>query len=210
MVQEALAEAWEIMHIYFIRHGQTTGDIEDRYGGDYDDHLTERGRSQAEELAEKLKDKGIEAVLSSPLLRARETAEILAKRFGCAVTVKQHLKERSMYGALTGMKREEAKKLYPELVELVKNRMNTLPGAEMYEAFSNRIQLVVREMTKDIRYECIAVVFHGGPVKVLFRDVLKKGEIGDVADCGFAEIETEQNAFKVKVLEGIIMQNDGK
>ncbi len=185
------------------------GDIEDRYGGDYDDHLTELGRNQAEELGEKLKDKGIEAVLSSPLFRARETAEILAKRLGCAVMVKQHLKERNMYGILTGMKREEAKQLHPELVELVKDRMHTVAGAETYAEFSMRVQLVVREMTKDVRYECIAVVFHGGPMKVVFRDIMKKGEIGDVADCGFAECEVIGKDLVVTHLEGIVLK-DGK
>ena len=208
MVQEALAEAGEIMHIFFIRQGETTGDVENRYGGDYDDHLTDLGRSQAEELAEKLKDGGIEAVLSSPLLRARETAEIIAKRLECPVMMKQHLKERNMYGILTGMKREEAKKLHPELVEFVKDRMNTVAGAETYAEFSMRVQLVVREMVKDVRYECIAVVFHGGPMKVLFRDIIKKGEIGDVADCGFAECEAEGKEFVVKHLDGIVVKDE--
>ena len=198
-----------IMTIFFIRHGQTTGDVEDRYGGDYDDHLTELGRSQAEELAEKLKDKGIEAILSSPLARARETAEILVKRLECSGMVKQHLKERSYYGILTGMKKEEAKRLHPELVELVKNRMHTVAGTETYEEFSNRIQLVVREMSRDTRYECIAVVFHAGPMKVLFKDVMKKGEISDVADCGFAECEVMGKDLLVKHLEGVAF-NEGK
>jgi probable phosphoglycerate mutase len=168
------------MTIFFIRHGETTGDVENRYGGAYDDHLTERGRMQAEELAGKLSQKGIEVIFSSPFFRARETAEILAKKLGCEIMVKQHLRERSMYGVLTGMKREEAKKLYPDLVELVKDQMNTLPGAESYQDFSNRIQL-----------------------KVLFRDILKKGEIGDVADCGYVECEVERGNLKVNVLHGI-------
>ena len=36
------------MKIYLIRHGETTGDIEDRYGGDYDDHLSKNGKQQVE------------------------------------------------------------------------------------------------------------------------------------------------------------------
>lgn len=43
------------MKIYFCRHGQTTGDVEDRYGGNYDDRLTELGLNQSKELAKKLK-----------------------------------------------------------------------------------------------------------------------------------------------------------
>jgi len=48
------------MRIYLIRHGQTTGDLGDRYGGDYEDHLTEEGKKQSQKLANKLKNKNIE------------------------------------------------------------------------------------------------------------------------------------------------------
>ena len=54
------------MKIYLIRHGQTTGDLEDRYGGDYDDHLTEAGRKQSQRLAGKLASSGIEIIFCSP------------------------------------------------------------------------------------------------------------------------------------------------
>ena len=64
------------MKIFLIRHGETTGDIEDRYGGDYDDHLSEKGKQQSKELAEKLKNKGIELIFHSPRIRATETATI--------------------------------------------------------------------------------------------------------------------------------------
>lgn len=65
------------MKIYIVRHGQTTGDLEDRYGGDYDDHLTEEGEKQAMVLTDKLKDEGIQITMCSPLIRAQETAKIL-------------------------------------------------------------------------------------------------------------------------------------
>jgi len=42
------------MKIYLIRHGETTGDVEDRYGGSYDDHLTDKGRGQLEKTAKEL------------------------------------------------------------------------------------------------------------------------------------------------------------
>lgn len=48
------------MKIYLIRHGETTGDIEGRFGGDYDDHLTEQGKQQATTLGEQLKAAEIE------------------------------------------------------------------------------------------------------------------------------------------------------
>jgi len=67
------------MKIYLIRHGETTGDIEERFGGDYDDHLTQKGKAQAQNLAEQLQNKGIEKIFVSPKIRARETAEEVSK-----------------------------------------------------------------------------------------------------------------------------------
>ena len=65
------------MKILLIRHGETTGDLEDRYGGFYDDHLTERGRQQLTETAEKLKGVEVDIIFSSSLVRAQESAEIV-------------------------------------------------------------------------------------------------------------------------------------
>jgi broad specificity phosphatase PhoE len=73
------------MKIYLIRHGETTGDVEDRYGGDYDDHLTSKGKDQAKKLAEKIKDFGIERIFTSPRIRAKETSEILKGKLGVEV-----------------------------------------------------------------------------------------------------------------------------
>lgn len=42
------------MKIYLIRHGQTTGDVEDRYGGAYDDELTDKGKNEAPQISYKL------------------------------------------------------------------------------------------------------------------------------------------------------------
>ena len=66
------------MKIIFIRHGETTGDIENRYGGDYDDHLTEKGIEQAEQLAEELEAKHLEVLITSPMQHRREVIDQLA------------------------------------------------------------------------------------------------------------------------------------
>ena len=60
------------MRIYLIRHGQTTGDVEDRYGGDYDDHLTELGRNQSNDLGVKLQNLGIEIFLLAQRLEPKK------------------------------------------------------------------------------------------------------------------------------------------
>ena len=102
------------MKIYLIRHGETTGDIENRYGGDYDDHLSATGKVQCEGLVQKLKNKNIEIIYHSPRIRAKETAEILNKSLKVNIEPVTDLRERNNYGVLTGLVKTEAKAKHPE------------------------------------------------------------------------------------------------
>jgi broad specificity phosphatase PhoE len=68
--------------VYLARHGQTAYNLEGRFQGQLPVPLDETGRSQAGELAERAAERGFSALWSSPLLRARETAEIVAQRIG--------------------------------------------------------------------------------------------------------------------------------
>lgn len=183
------------MKIFFIRHGETTGDVENRYGGNYNDHLSEKGQEQSKSLARVLKNKGIEVIFSSPLIRAKEASQIIAEQANCKIIVETNLRERDQYGILTGMKKEEAKEKYPEQVELLKDRLNTIEEAESYEDFSKRIAETFKKLTNNSEHKTIAIVSHGGPFRVLFRDILKWGELKEIGDCAFVELEKKGDIF---------------
>lgn len=189
------------MKIYLCRHGQTTGDVEDRYGGDYDDHLTELGISQAQLLADSLTNRGIEKIFVSPLIRARETAEIIGKSLNLVPEVIKDLKERNRNGILTGMIKAEAKIKYPKHAEELKDYKNTIEGAENFEDFQTRIDRVFKEILQT-KEETIAVVSHGGPILTILRHI---GTAPDYAieDCGFAEIDSNNGVVKIVSLNGI-------
>jgi broad specificity phosphatase PhoE len=189
------------MKLYVCRHGQTTGDVEDRYGGDYDDRLTKLGRKQAGKLSKQLQDKNIEIIFSSSLIRAKETAEVLSKALSLEVVEMDNLKERNWFGILTGMVKSKAKKLHPELVEQSKNYMNTIDEAEGQESFSKRIHEALKEISqKD--HKVVAVVTHGGPIKAILRKI-KYAPDYKIEDCAFAELETADNKLNVVGLHGI-------
>jgi len=184
------------MKIFLCRHGQTIGDIEDRYGGDYDDSLTEQGISQVKGLANKLKGEGIEIIFSSPLKRAKETSEILSCFLGCAFDVVNGIKERNGYGVLTGMIRGEAKEKYPVEVGLLKDYRNTIEGAETYGHFTERIKKSFLNIAKQ-GFNNIVIVSHGGPIRCLFREFFKWGELKELGDCAFFEIMKGEDGFKL-------------
>lgn len=190
------------MKIFFIRHGETTGDVENRYGGAYDDHLSEKGREQSKRVALTLKPKGVEKIFASTLFRAQETARAIAAETGASIEPRDAIKERDQYGILTGMKKDEAKATHPELVEAVKDRLNTLDGAESYEDMSRRVMKGFDDILNS-GYKTVAVVTHGGPLRVLFRDYLKWGELKEIGDCSFVEFEVCGKDFSYLSSEGL-------
>jgi probable phosphoglycerate mutase len=71
-----------VSNIYLARHGQTAYNLERRFQGQQPVPLDDTGRAQAEDLAERAAGHGFTALWCSPLLRARETADIVARRIG--------------------------------------------------------------------------------------------------------------------------------
>jgi broad specificity phosphatase PhoE len=174
------------MKIYLIRHGETTGDIENRYGGSYDDHLTDRGREQLSQTAIQVADKDIEIIFHSPLTRARESAEIISEVINCPVEQWDGLEERH-YGVLTGLTKQEALDNYPEAVEAHKDPMNTDPEGESFEDFNNRV-VAVFEKIKEHPHNTIAILAHGGSIKRILT-YLGEPLPDSIADGGVIEVE---------------------
>jgi broad specificity phosphatase PhoE len=189
------------MKIFFIRHGQTTGDIEDRYGGDYDDHLTELGREQATRLTDSLINRNIDVLFVSPLIRAKETADIVNSKIKAEIISLPEIKERNHNGILSGLTRKEAMEKYPAEVEKVKNYKTTATKGEEYVDFAKRINTALDKI-KLTNKDIIGVLTHGGPIKYIYRDMLKIGEV-NITDCGYVQIETDGNNFKILEEKGI-------
>ena len=70
------------MKLYLTRHGQTDWNVQRKVCGQVEAHLTDLGRSQAAEMAEKVAETSVNLILTSPLERARDTARIVASRTG--------------------------------------------------------------------------------------------------------------------------------
>lgn len=180
------------MKIFLIRHGQTTGDIEDRYGGHYDDHLSEKGQHQAQELAKNLIGKGIEIIFCSSLIRARETAQYVANELNIEIKVISNIKEQNRYGILTGMIKSDAKEKYPNQVDLLSDRTKTVKEAESYEDFKTRILNAFKEIVSS-SHRTIAIISHGGPLKCILREIFNQEIERDIEDCEFIELEYKKS-----------------
>ena len=191
------------MKIYLIRHGESTGDVENRYGGAYDDELTEKGKIQAQELSNKLANSGIQILFSSPLKRAQQTAKILSTKLNCEIKTIEDLRERNKNGILTGMTKNEAMEKYPELVEELKDYRNQIEGAESQEDFTKRIKKVFMEIVENENYSTIGIVTHGMPFWVIFGDILKNNKIVSIDDCAYAVLSKKGEQIILEKSESI-------
>jgi len=96
----------------FLRHGESVGNAEARWQGQSDYELTEKGRAQARALAQRWKSEGMkfDLIISSPLMRAKETAEIIASALHLRVDFAPVLLERNI-GEMEGLTAEEVRKI---------------------------------------------------------------------------------------------------
>lgn len=191
------------MLVYLIRHGETTGDVEDRYGGDYDDHLSEKGNLQAKELARKLKEKNIEVLFHSPLIRAKETASIVASVTNVPLLQVPDIKERNQYGVLTGKIKAHAQKTHAtEVAKLaVHPYRNAVTNSESYDLFVERVTKAFTGILVT-KKETIAILTHGGIIKALFREVFKFGEFKKLGDCAVIVVRVEQGKYTLVSMDG--------
>lgn len=197
------------MIIFIIRHGQTTGDLEDRYGGDYDDDLSDEGKRQASRLAEKLACRGIQVIYHSPRARALQTASIVSKRIGAKRKEIYDLRERNNYGIITGMTKSEAISRYPDEVEKLKKDKirHHVTGSEDYDSLRSRVLGAFESILDDDGYDTIAIISHGGPIGCIFRDYLKLGEIEQLGDCAICELEKSKGKLRLISLDNARLQD---
>ncbi len=196
------------MKIYLIRHGETTGDVEDRYGGDYDDNLSPKGIRESSLLAKKLKGKGIQIIYVSPRIRAIETASIVNKSLHIQLKIVNNLSERNNYGILTGLIKSEAKRLHPkEVKELEKGINHQVKNSESYTHFKKRIAKTFKEITNKSKYQTIAIITHGGPIRCIIREMLKAGELTELNDCTIITIKKEKSNLSIINLDGAAIED---
>lgn len=146
--------------IYLVRHGQTDWNVEKKTQGHADIPLNEKGRKQAKSLSSNISKLGVEKIVSSDLLRAKETAEILNKVFGVSLVFDKRLREIN-YGDLEGIPRDTLK---PEMWDIFNKTPEKLNAEPFVDVFT-RIKTFFDELSDT--NENILVVTHGGPLRMI-------------------------------------------
>ena len=155
-----------------LRHGETALTPEKRFSGSggSDPELSEYGRAQADRAAAGLAAQGgVQAVVSSPLLRCRQTAQAVADRLGLEVRIEEGVRETD-FGAFEGLTFAEAKERYPaELDAWLASAKVAPPGGESFAAVARRVSVARDKLLARYAGKTVLVVSHVTPVKTLVR-----------------------------------------
>jgi probable phosphoglycerate mutase len=156
--------------IIAIRHGETDWNTTGRIQGQLDIGLNQRGRWQAQRLADALTDEALDAVYASDLARARDTAHALAQRRGLALQTDAGLRERG-FGVFEGLAFDEIEQRFPESARRWRQRDASFgpEGGETLTSFYERAVASLTAVAARHRGQHIAVVAHGGVLDALYR-----------------------------------------
>jgi broad specificity phosphatase PhoE/ribonuclease HI len=159
-----------------LRHGQTEFSRERRYSGRGNPELTETGRGQAGAAARYLAELGgIDAVISSPLRRAYDTASAAAEALGLDVTVDDDLIETD-FGAWEGLTFAEARKRDPDLHgHWLRDTSLRPPAGESFDDVQERVQRLRARIIAEHPGNTVLVVSHVTPIKTMLRLALDAG-----------------------------------
>lgn len=165
------------MKLYFVRHGESEANTlrvisnrESLFG------LTALGKEQAVILADRLRDVPVTAIFSSPILRARETAEILSEAIHLPYQINESLREYDC-GILEEKSDEESWKLHSEIAEdwtLNHNHLRRPEGGENFLDIKKRFLPFIQSFTTNGSQEESHILFvsHGGLLQLMLPEIL--------------------------------------
>jgi len=159
--------------VFLIRHGATVLTAEDRFAGSTDVELSDEGREQARQLAERLRTEKMIAVYASPLGRTVETARIIAQPHGLEVVRRDGLREIS-HGRWEQMTRREVEEKFPEEAAAWEEDPYTFApvGGESGLAVTARALPALLEIVRAHRDGCVTVVSHKATIRLLLSSLL--------------------------------------
>ena len=205
----------EVTTIYIIRHGESESNVYAQENpdkpasqfGELGASLTDKGRDQATEVAEHLKDVAFTAVLSSDLNRARETGEIVAEHHNLPVLTYDRIRERYFGDDLSQVRKKEIEKALDDLNEEEKLAFRYLPHGESGYDVINRFETFLQEIIPQYRGKTIAIISHGYVMRsfMIHAGYAKYDELlsGTIDNAGYFVVESDGVHHEVVETRGI-------
>ncbi len=193
--------------LIFVRHAEAEGNIKRLFHGWTDGYITEKGKKQAEKVAERLKSFRIDALYSSSLSRALKTAEYISRAKRLPIIRTDKLREING-GAWEGVPWEDLPSRWPEEYDSWENcpHLLKMPDGESMEEFMERLLKEVKRIIENNKGKTVCIVTHGTAIRVLMTHFLgyRQEDMINVPwydNTSVSIVDWEDGRFKV-VLEG--------
>jgi broad specificity phosphatase PhoE len=187
--------------LVLVRHGETDWNRQRRFQGHADQPLNDAGRSQARELAGRLRDEPVTALYTSPLRRASETAQILATGFGLEARTLDALLEIDV-GAWEGLTVDEVRERYPDRAD--QDWRSGWEDGETYDELEQRVVPALIELGSRHSGGHVLAVTHAGPLRAAIAASMKLSSddarplIGPLENCAVFRFEIRDGALEAE------------
>ena len=176
---EAVEAEQKFRRLWLVRHGSTLWNSEQRFCGHSDIPLSSEGRAQARWLAQYLRTQSIATIYTSDLLRARQSAEIIATQSPHPAQIEISPSWREIaFGVWEGLTYEQIAQQFPSNLDFFTDPISTSPpGGESLTTLAQRVQnafIKLAHVSSDssARDGDIVLVSHGGPLRILLCMIL--------------------------------------
>ncbi len=161
MEPDRIVEGNRVGELLVVRHGETESNVLGRYCGSQDVPLNETGILQAEAAVDLIRGRGVDVIICSPLVRARQTAEILVPA-DSEISIWDEFRERCM-GVYEGLTRDQIQAQYPELwqQDALRQLDSAPPGAETMREVRERVETGLRRIISTYPEQTVLLVTHG-------------------------------------------------
>jgi broad specificity phosphatase PhoE len=159
--------------LYLVRHGQTAGNVKNLFIGATDIPLDELGQRQVVELGERFRGIRLDDIFTSPLQRARRTAEAIGRVTGHDPIVVPGLSETD-FGDAEGLTYQQVIEQFPELLDDLRDLEKVdfaFPGGETRRAFYERVTAAFMGIIERYEGKSVAVVAHGGVIGTFYAQL---------------------------------------
>jgi broad specificity phosphatase PhoE len=160
------------MRLLLVRHAESSGNAQRVLQGHLDFGLSDHGRAQSALLADRLARMRVDAIYTSTLRRALETATIVADELGLEIRPRSELVERNM-GELAGLTGPQIRERFPEYVQARRDgRDYPIAGLESDQALFGRVLACLHEIIDTHPDQHVTVITHGGVIGAFVRSIL--------------------------------------
>jgi len=189
----------KLNNTYFVlRHGEAESNARNicsSWPETFENHLTDYGKEQIVQAAEKLHSKTVDFIFCSPLTRAHETAEIVGEAVGVKPQVDERLREIS-FGIYNGKSIQEFHDYFKEHGERMQQKA---PEGESYSEVQDRIVEFFKEINEKHASKTIVIVSHQAPLLLLIGWLQKQSLAESIEPLG--NVFNEQRVAKGELIE---------